>query len=947
MEEDIANNSFNKLKNLLKKIFRVDYEDLDFGIYKIMNYKSKAINNFIDNIQSNVERKEINNDDKILFYNEVYNRIYDFFSRYFDNGDLIPQLRFGGKTKYYIPYNGEEISLYWVNKNEYYIKTTEHFYKYIFNAYDPFDKTYEWKIYFKIREAELEKNYVKSKEEKYFILDDDPLFLDENKKELTIYFNYRKLCDEDLDNYNIKIDDKNIQDKLKSEITNKILNNIKNDDLKNILTSKINDKTILEKHLNIYIKKNNTDYFIHRNLKGFLTNELDFYLKEEVLDLDDIINSNEKIKIIKDISLKIIEFLSQIEDFEKKLWEKKKFIYNVNYVITLDKMANKNGLYLIKKIINDDGIENQIKEWKSLGIIDDNFNKNIIIVNNIDGYGLNNKYKFLPVDTKYFKNLEYDILSLFDDLDDELNGTLIHSENYQALNTILPKFKEKVQTIYIDPPFNKEQNADYLYNVKYKDSTWATMLENRINLAKDLLKDTGSIFVRCDYNGNWIVRPIMDEIFGDDNFRNEVSVRRFKKNVMEKNIKKLPEGLDTIYVYTENFEKFSYFDPFKSNEKRRGFWRHMNDSTGNGNPKIFFGKELIPPKGKHWKYSQEKIDQLIEKEKLILQCKHCEYKHDKNKGLWKGCPICGEDDPQPKYWVEEKDAEVLDSNWGDIYGYSTAWHFQTENSEILLKRVIESTSNKGDLVMDFFLGSGATIAVAHKLKREWIGVEMGEHFYTIILPRMKKVLAYDKSGISKEKDVNEKYNENNAGGFFKYFDLEQYEDSLNNIEFDKSKENNDSLNHIQDYFIKFMLNYETNKSRIFLNLKSLENPFNYNLKIINDGEEKTVNIDLIETFNYLYNINVNKILSLNNDRKYIFVLGKKENENILVVWRDLNDINYENDKNFIYDTIDKHFKNINIDALLTNGNNIINNYRIKNGGKSLAPIFHGLIFGDE
>jgi adenine-specific DNA-methyltransferase len=80
--------------------------------------------------------------------------------------------------------------------------------------------------------------------------------------------------------------------------------------------------------------------------------------------------------------------------------------------------------------------------------------------------------------------------------------------------------------------------------------------------------------------------------------------------------------------------------------------------------------------------------------------------------------------------------------------------------------------------MDFFLGSGTTTAVAHKLKRKWIGVEMGEHFWTVVLPRMKKVLAYDKSGISKEKDVKDKYNERNAGGFFKYYELEQFEDTL-------------------------------------------------------------------------------------------------------------------------------------------------------------------------
>ncbi|MEW6096925.1 MAG: site-specific DNA-methyltransferase [bacterium] len=140
-----------------------------------------------------------------------------------------------------------------------------------------------------------------------------------------------------------------------------------------------------------------------------------------------------------------------------------------------------------------------------------------------------------------------------------------------------------------------------------------------------------------------------------------------------------------------------------------------------------------------------------------------------------------------KYWVAPY-KKVSHNNWSQLEGYGRQWRFLTENSEILLKRIIESTSSEGNLVMDFFLGSGTTTAVAHKLGRKWIGVEMGEHFWTVILPRMKKVLAYDKSGISKEKDVKEKYNEKTAGGFFKYQILEQYEDALDNIELTPNKQ---------------------------------------------------------------------------------------------------------------------------------------------------------------
>ena len=135
---------------------------------------------------------------------------------------------------------------------------------------------------------------------------------------------------------------------------------------------------------------------------------------------------------------------------------------------------------------------------------------------------LNPKYKCLPIDTKYFKDLELEILGLFDDLDKSLDGWLIKSENYQALNTILPKFKEKVQTIYIDPPFNLDSSDQFLYRTNYKDANWATLLENRLRIAKDWMNERGSIFIRCDYNGNWIVRCLMDEIFGRENFRNEI-----------------------------------------------------------------------------------------------------------------------------------------------------------------------------------------------------------------------------------------------------------------------------------------------------------------------------------------------------------------------------------------------------------------------------------------
>ena len=441
---------------------------------------------------------------------------------------------------------------------------------------------------------------------------------------------------------------------------------------------------------------------------------------------------------------------------------------------------------LIEKIIKHKGMERQIKEWKELGMVDENFKPSDILVIDLMGKHLNPKYKHLPIDTRYFKDLEPEILGLFDDLDNSLDGWLIKSENYQALNTILPKFKEKVQTIYIDPPFNKEQDADYFYSVKYKDSAWITLLENRLRLAKDILNERGSIFVRCDYNGNWLVRPLMKEIFGEENFKNEISISRSGIQKEAKN--KFLVAVESLFLYSKNED----WKPKEIYEHRETDWMpfvHYPGERQANKERVVFSYSLKPPKGRHWGIDQDLIDKWSEFGWIRFRCKNCGYEH--YHGDWEKCPKCGSKDFIPEI---KNPPKKVDSNWTNIQSYSQDPQFPTRNAEELLKRVIESTSNEGDLIMDFFLGSGTTIAVAHKLKRKWIGVEMGEHFYTVVLPRMKKVLFYDKSGISKllktprqtSSDTPLKEGNYQGGGFFKYYELEQYEDTLRKVKYEDS-----------------------------------------------------------------------------------------------------------------------------------------------------------------
>jgi adenine specific DNA methylase Mod len=320
---------------------------------------------------------------------------------------------------------------------------------------------------------------------------------------------------------------------------------------------------------------------------------------------------------LKEIAFKIIDFISQFEDELVRIWNKPKFVLNSNYVITLDRIADK-SVEVISKILKHKNFEQQLKEWQELGIIDDSFNRNKIIENTLTGKQVSKSCRFLPIDTKYFNDLEFEILALFDDLDRWLDEWLIKSENYQALNTILPKFKERVQAIYIDPPFNKEQDADYFYSVKYKDASWITLLENRIEFAKDILKDTGCIFVRCDYNGNMYVRLLLNSIFGKDSFSNEITVNRFKRQLGE--LTRLNVATESLFYYVKSQDAL-----FKGDFRKRictfcgaeiqPTWRFMSSSGLRYPPeRVILGRKLLPPKGRHWTFTQGKITKWRKRE---------------------------------------------------------------------------------------------------------------------------------------------------------------------------------------------------------------------------------------------------------------------------------------------------------------------------------------------
>lgn len=1003
----MANNNDikEKLGKLLTTIFQFDTEDLDFGIYKILNFKKKEIAEFINKdlieeinkqlklIGSEEQKKQqaeleklknqlidlgIEDYEKNPKYQEkkkqlenikisqelekqIYNYIYAFFSRYYDRGDFISKRRYGKNEKYAIPYNGEETLLYWANNDQYYVKTTESFKKFSF-------KISGLKVNFRVVEAEEDNGNVKAEENRYFIVSSEKVY-DIEKNELNIYFEFRALTDVEEKKYPKPNQEQINEDNIKA--IQKALE--KESKAKELFEEDEKGKTPLSKNLNKYTRENTSDYFIHKDLKGFLERELDFFIKNEVVDLSDVTQLDVEhfnryvleVKVLRSICNKIIDFLAQIENFQKKLWEKKKFVLKTDYVISIDRLPEEFHDEIIKN-------KEQIAEWKELFGIEVKSKKDLIANNTLNGAEL----KKLPIDSKYFaqefKERLLEKLTEKSELSGLMDGVLINSENYHALSLLFEKYKGKVKCIYIDPPYNTGSD-EFLYKDKYMHSSWLSMMKNRFELCKEFLKDNGVIFVSCDDNELFHLKKLLDYVFSDENYLNTISVkskvsagasgggedRRLKKNI------------EYILCYArENFGRFK--DIYKETELMR-YIQEMGDSGKSfkyvsvlyhiGEKKYFktikdgSGNDIIIYKVNE--YEIKNVNQIAKDENLSLEEVYDKY-FDKilattnaqtsiRDRVWEVTgdkdelysidyiPISGRNKGKKTelyflgkqkvliIWlkntaVRKKNKLYKKEKIGTFWeGFS--WINVTKEGKIkfeygkkpeeMVERIIEMSTNKADIVLDFFAGSSTTCAVSHKMNRKWIGVELESYFESKTKPRMVNVIVGEEGGISK------KFNWN-GGGLFVYFKIEQYEDALENIEFSQKK-----LSEFSDYFVRYMLDFETRDSVTFLNIDKMENPFNYKINVMEDYQQKAVSIDLVETYNYLIGLEVSKFKTFqnkdDNNRKYVVVEGKRENRPVIVIWRDITKFSPEKDREFIQKNILKD----KFDEIHINGDNLI------------------------
>ncbi|MCO6454801.1 MAG: hypothetical protein J5I93_05830 [Pirellulaceae bacterium] len=1014
---------FEKLKSLLLELFQLDQPDLDFGLYRIMHVKAAEVTQFLDRdllpqvraefgkyksadkseiekalaeLRANIERagmdpaqspkvKELEErlkDDAVdiaALESEVYDHLFGFFRRYYSEGDFLSK-RVYKPGVYAIPYEGEEVKLHWANADQYYIKTSEYLRDYAFRL-RPDDDAKPMRVHFRLADAsEGEHGNAKAAEgkDRVFILAARDFIAEEASEqgqELVIRFEYRPATITDWPDDVREGKSKPPAQKELTAVAEKRLLEV-GDAALAAWIAELNqphvkadgeraDYSRLRAHLNRYVARNTFDYFIHKDLGAFLRRELDFYIKNEVMHLDDVENETaprveqylSKIKVIRRIAGKLIDFLAQLENFQKKLWLKRKFVVETQYCITLDRIPEE-----FYSEIAANGAQRD--EWARL-----------FAINEIDTYSVPLTVEFLkantalPIDTRFF---DFGFLSrLLDTInvsDSNVDGMLIHGDNFQALLALHARWRGQVKCVYIDPPYNTSSSA-IPYKNDYKHSSFAAMMLDRIKGLSHLLSKDGAIFVSIDKTERTVLEHILDDIFGVDNRIEELIWAMNTNNSQAPNYSTNHEYV-LVYAkhrptaeqdrnmfrepkpgYEEVMELVARLNPtfppisHVEDELRKLYEQHRvefrealeadglewEDEKGNDPWKGLYNYchaeyraegRLIPEE--QARESQAQIWIWQEGDASMPAAKQAASTRDPNhknyrfyrpthpvthrqsphpKSGWKFAFDDDEDSPDRRSFVSlERDGRIawgpdetkvprlkrmlheVETNVGKsvfsdysdgekqtsaMFGQSGL--FLAPKHADFVSRFVLHAAKKDSVIVDCFGGSGSTAHAIIRLNRsdrgsrKYILVEMAEYFDRVLKPRVLKAV------YSPDWKAGKPISRQGVSHCMKVIRLESYEDALNNLVSPRrtaaqqllldtpEAQRADGLK--EQYLLRYMLNVETSGSQSLLNVQAFADPTAYRLKVKRPGsdESREVNVDLLETFNWLIGLIVQHI----------------------------------------------------------------------------------------
>lgn len=662
----------------------------------------------------------------------------------------------------------------------------------------------------------------------------------------------------------------------------------------------------IDRALNRFYVGQDADYFIHKDLKGFLSREKDRYIKSVIFsDLDALLSlkddSSARVlaRAFNAVAARIIEFLDATETFQRNLFTLKKKVIDTHWLISLGKIPES---YWPGLLANE-----QLREWWKADLKQD--------VGSIDDM---RTQPALVVDTSLFESDEERALidrviadPAFDHLDEKADGLLIHSENWQALSLLADKFRERIQCIYIDPPYNTGGDG-FLYKDSFRHSSWAAMMADRLELAKDYLSERGAIFASIDEKERGGLEHMLVETFGSENRLGELIWRNVTDNnptrvaieheyieCFAANAKRMPsewksplsDAKEALIKIGEQLIaqhgdtpalRAAYAEWFRENKRFLGAMDRYKYIDGDG---VYTGSQSVHNPGKEgYRYD-------VPHEKTRKPCKQplMGYRfpwETMKKLLEDGRILFGEDETkiiELKVYAneyEDKLASVitLDGRTGanDLRAmFPGDTRFKNPKTSGLLEGIFPFVTGEKEYVMDFFAGSGTTAQAVLALNRKdgkqrrFVLTEMGEYFDSILKPRVAKVMfsAKWKEGAPESPG--------NWQGIVKVQRLEQYEDVLANLETAW-----DEVAMPEGVPVRYL--FRPDESRVRLSL-DLARPFVNTIRTGREGR-KTV-LDLLETRALLQGVWVRSLRTFDEDGKLYRAL--ESDCGCLILFRDI------------------------------------------------------------
>ena len=960
-----------QLRELLRELFQLDNADLDFGIYRVMNLRRAEITRFLDHdllpqvkesfkqyqssdvvgltqelnklLQQAAEmgvadphslpkvkhlRDQLGSSvDLAALEQQVFSDLYAFFRRYYQDGDFLSLRRYKAGV-YAIPYEGEEVKLHWANADQYYIKTSEYLRDYAFTVSGGDGGK---RVHFRLADADTEKdnNKAAAGNERRFILSKGDDAVAEVNGELICRFEYRP------------DPDKRKQADL-SRLAEQRVVQMAPDRWHAALTAARAESatepkpSVLRHHLTQYTARNTFDYFIHKDLGGFLRRELDFYVKNEVMHLDDIESATvpqveqylSRIKVLRLVAHKIIAFLAQIEDFQKKLWLKKKFVVSTDYLVTVDRVPPA----LRDAVAQSD---RQWAEWDRLG-----FRPAETPLGSPDWatrayLDANDK---LVVDTALFDPAFADKLLASDHvlagkptLDEATTGVLFHSENFQALNLMQERYRGQLKCVYIDPPYNTDASP-IMYKNGYRRSSWLSLISDRMTLDHRMRKTSSLRCIAIDEFEYPNLQGLLEATSADVHHATAVvrskpqgrpTATGFSPNheyavfwgSPEANVGRLPRSGSRAdrYPFSDEHGVYSW-----SNFRKSGSDSDRGDRRRSFYPVFVLGEVLRVPQmewsdaDESWALKEQAqageevvwpID--LDGREKVWTCSGgraadeiADIRVDRGRGgrveiQKKYRP--NQDGVLPGTWWESSEYSASESGTKVLKDMFATKEFDFPKSVYLVMdnlRVANLGSN--DVALDYFGGSGTTGHAVMNLNREdgggrrFILVEMGEYFQTVLKPRIAKVM-YSPDW----KDGRAVSHGKGTSGLVKVLRLEGYEDTLNNLRLTRTADQADLLSQnktlAEEYTLGYLLDAEARGSSSLLNVDAFADPFAYQLDVATGtaGETKPTNVDLVETFNWLLGLRVASMATIAGIR--VVEGTNPQGEKVLILWRRLAD----------------------------------------------------------